>query len=85
MAFTPLDEQIILAGLLRQAGGNVGKLAELAVKFADLTAQQRENQIRAEALLEYNETLADITNLEAKIVLLQAHSVVLFNRSEGNQ
>lgn len=85
MAFTTLDKQLIYSGLTRQSGGALSAAFDLLFQFFNLTAPQQENQIRNEALLEYNELQAEVTNLNAKITALQAQATILLNRSNGIQ
>jgi len=85
MAFTTLDKQLIYSGLTRQSGGSLNAAYDLLFQFFNLATNQQENQIRAEALLEYNELQADIASLQTKITALQAQAAILLARSEGNQ
>ena len=85
MPLTALDEELVVNGLVRASGGSTTDLLKKAFQFFGLTAPQQETQIRAEALLEYNEVNSDITNLQAKVIQQQAKATVLLNRSNGIQ
>lgn len=85
MAYSTLDEQLIVSGLNRASGGSADTLIKRAFQFFGLTANQQENQIRQEALTQYNETQTDIANLNAKLTALEAQAAILLARSQGNQ